>query len=115
MSQREARALPTTDVTEIIKAPFAFAQGRRRSSSSVFPDLLKRTRISAGPRIPMSPWSASTGERNEDRMPRETRVWEILFETKPDFPTPEKKIVPEELRRIRVNASVWVRSRFWKK
>lgn len=48
-------------------------------------------------------------------MPRETRVWEILLATKPDLPTPEKKMVPEDWRRVRVKARVWERSRCWKK
>lgn len=48
-------------------------------------------------------------------MPRETRVWEIFWETKPDLPTPEKKMVPREFRRVWVKVRVWERSRFWKK
>ena len=51
----------------------------------------------------MSPWRASRGERKPARMPREIRVWEILLATKPDLPTPEKKIVPLQWR------SVWVK------
>ncbi|KAM2578385.1 hypothetical protein TB2_003935 [Malus domestica] len=67
---------------------------------------------------PMSPWRASRGERKPERMPRETRVWEILWATKPDLPTPEKNIVaPTEdcRRRVWVKASVRGRSRCWKK
>ena len=69
----------------------------------MFPDLLNRTRMSEAERAPMSPWRASRGERKPARMPREIRVWEILLATKPDFPTPEKKIVPLQWR------SVWVK------
>lgn len=79
------------------------------------PDLEKRTRTSAEESAPMSPWRASRGERKEERMSRETRVWEILLATKPDFPTPEKKMVPRELRRVWVKDNAWEKSRFWKK
>ena len=79
------------------------------------PDLEKRTRTSAEDSAPMSPWRASRGERKEERMPRETRVWEILWATNPDLPTPEKKREPRELRRVSVKDSVWDKSRFWKK
>lgn len=118
MSQAAARALPSTEVTEMRKAPLALAQGTRRRSSSVVPDLLKRTKTSLLERAPMSPWRASSGERKPERMPRETRVWEILWATKPDLPTPEKKTVaPAEdwRRRVRVKDRVWERSRCWKK
>ena len=81
----------------------------------MLPDLLKRTTTSEEERMPMSPWRASTGERKAERMLRETRVWEILLATKPDLPTPEKKMVPEEERRVRVKARVCGRERFWKK
>ncbi|KAM1774609.1 hypothetical protein ACFX1R_046041 [Malus domestica] len=37
MSQREARALTSTEVTKMKKAPLALAQGTRRMSSSVVP------------------------------------------------------------------------------
>lgn len=81
----------------------------------MFPDLLKRTRISEEERAPMSPWSASRGERKPARMPRDIRVWEILLATKPDLPTPEKKIVPLQLRSVWVKVKAWERFRFWKK
>lgn len=55
----------------------------------------------------MSPWRASTGERKEERTPRETSVCEILWATKPDLPTPVKKTVPAASRSARVNARVW--------
>lgn len=115
MSHAAARAFPWTDVTEISKAPLALAQGTSLRSSSVLPDLLKRTRMSLAVRMPMSPWRASTGERKPERTARETRVWEILRATKPDLPTPEKKIVPRQLRRVWVKARVWERSRLRKK
>lgn len=63
----------------------------------------------------MSPWSASTGERNPARIPREIRVWEIFWDTKPDLPTPVKKIVPLQFNRVWVKVRVWERFRFWKK
>ncbi|KAF9686836.1 hypothetical protein SADUNF_Sadunf02G0031100 [Salix dunnii] len=44
-------------------------------------------------------------ERKPARMPREIRVWEILLATKPDLPTPEKKIAPLQRR------SVWVKDK----
>ena len=115
ISQTPPSTLPSTEVTAMRNAPLALAQGTRRRSSSVLPDLLNITRTSPEFKMPISPWSASRGERNAERMPRETRVCEILRATKPDLPTPEKKMVPGELRRVAVNLSVWERSRFWKK
>lgn len=79
------------------------------------PDFEKRTRMSVAESAPMSPWRASRGERKAERMPRETKVWEILLATNPDFPTPEKKMVPRELRRVSVKDNAWDKSRFWKK
>ncbi|KAL7001762.1 hypothetical protein U1Q18_002910 [Sarracenia purpurea var. burkii] len=69
-------------------------------SSSLLPLLLSSTRTSESERMPMCPWRASTGERNPDRIPRETRVYEIFRATKPDFPMPEKKMVPLEFKRV---------------
>lgn len=84
----------------------------------MLPDLLKRTRTSRSVRIPMSPCRASTGDKNMDLIPRETSVCEILLATKPDLPTPVKKMVPPpaaELRRVWVKDKVWERSRCLKK
>lgn len=62
--------------------------------------------MSESDKMPMSPWRASTGERKEDLVPSETRVWEIFLATNPDFPTPVKKMVPEESRRVWVKVRV---------
>lgn len=66
----------------------------------------------------MSPCNASVGDKKEDlRKPREVKVWESLEATKPDFPTPVKKM--EELggmdRRVWVKIRVWRRERLSKK
>lgn len=46
----------------------------------------------------MSPWNASVGLRNADRVPVETRVIEIFWAMKPLFPTPVRKTTPLQFR-----------------
>lgn len=64
-------------------APLALAQGMKGGSSSVVPDLLKRSK--------MLLLEGVEGGEKVGADAQGMRVWDILCATKPDLPTSEKK------------------------
>mmetsp|Transcript_9249 Transcript_9249/g.30546 ORF Transcript_9249/g.30546 Transcript_9249/m.30546 type:complete len:252 (-) Transcript_9249:106-861(-) len=94
MSHTCASFDPVTELTPTSFAPFARAYGMSLSSSSVAPLLEKSTRTSSSPTMPMSPCSASVGERKTDLVPVLTSVIEIFCAMNPDLPTPLKNTTP---------------------
>ena len=66
------------EVRETRYTPLVRTQGMRRRSSSVLSHLLNKMTTSRGERMPMLSWSTSRGERKDERMPREMRVWDLV-------------------------------------
>ncbi|KAB8085944.1 hypothetical protein EE612_008982, partial [Oryza sativa] len=99
------------EVREMRWAPLARAQGARARSSSEAPDLESRTRRSPGKTEPMSPWSASTGDRNPARVnPSDASVCASFRATIPDLPTPVKNTAPGASTSACANAAACERS-----
>src|SRR5438876_4553317 len=81
-------------VNAMIGTPSRFNWFTSPNSSSDVPLFDSKMATSLRPTIPRSPWSESTGWRNEAGVPVDVKVAAILRAIRPDLPTPDTMIRP---------------------